>query len=479
MNPDFILFFLLPLFFSSGFRIVDSGFRFSCKITAMKISPARRIRGRLRLPGDKSISHRGALLAALAEGRSRLTNFSLGADCRSTLHCLRQLGVSIDAEAASVEVAGAGLGGLRAAATTLDCGNSGSTMRLLAGVLAGQNFVTELTGDDSLRSRPMKRIIEPLELMGASVSSTGGRAPLRITGRQPLKPVSYEMAVASAQVKSCILLAGLNAQGHTEVIEEANVTRDHTERMLRWFGVDVKIQDEQHAATANTTRSVVSIDGPARLRARDVVIPGDISSAAFFIAAAALLPGSALELEAVGLNPTRAEILSTLQSLGLDINTTNRRDECNEPVGDIQVGAGQSVFQTATDEERNVLRGPVVGRLIDELPVLAVVGTQIPGGLEIRDARELRVKESDRIAAVVENLRAMGASVEEFEDGLSVRGNTRLRGARIRTHGDHRIAMAFTIAALLAEGESELDDSDCVRISLPEFFALLETVVER
>jgi 3-phosphoshikimate 1-carboxyvinyltransferase len=410
----------------------------------------------------------------LAEGEARLTNFSTGADCASTLHCLRQLGVTIESEGTSVQVAGVGLNGLRASASPLDCGNSGSTMRLLAGVLAGQDFVSELTGDDSLRSRPMKRIIEPLELMGARIASTAGRAPLRITGRQQLAPVHYEMPVASAQVKSCVLLAALNAQGRTEVVEEANVTRDHTERMLRWFGVPLETRSEPHNGG---TRSILTIDGPTHFPARDISIPGDISSAAFFIVTAALLPGSTLELEAVGLNPTRSEILSTLQSLGLKVRTTNEREQCNEPVGVIQVSG--SVPSISSGKAANILRGPAIARLIDELPVLAVVGAQIPGGLEIRDAKELRVKESDRIHATVENLRAMGAQVLEFEDGLRVGGSTRLGGARIRTHGDHRIAMAFTVAALLAEGESELDDADCARISLPEFFELLEAVVER
>ena len=443
----------------------------------MKIRPARRIHGRVSLPGDKSISHRAALLSALADGQTQLTNFSTGADCASTLACLRQLGVQVEREGASVRVAGVGLNGLRPSASPLDCGNSGSTMRLLAGVLAGQNFVSELTGDRSLRSRPMRRIIEPLELMGARIRSTEGCAPLQIVGRQPLASIRHEMAVASAQVKSCVLLAGLNATGRTEVVEEAGVTRDHTERMLGWFGVTVETHTEPRAHVAT---NVLAIDGPARLSARDFVIPGDISSAAFFIAAA-LLPGSELEIEAVGLNPTRSQILSTLQSLGLNVRTTDLHEQCNEPIGDVLVSAGvDSARSVSGGKGAYSLRGAAVARLIDELPVLAVVGTQIEGGLEIREAAELRIKESDRIGATVENLRAMGAAVEEFEDGLRVEGGrARLRGARIRTHGDHRIAMAFTIAALLAEGESELDDADCVQISFPEFFELLESVVER
>jgi 3-phosphoshikimate 1-carboxyvinyltransferase len=441
----------------------------------MKIHPARRIRGCLALPGDKSISHRAAMLAAIADGQTRLSNFSTAEDCASTLNCLRQLGVSIERAGASVKVNGAGARGLRASAARLDCGNSGSTMRMLAGLLAGQDFVSELTGDDSLRSRPMRRVIEPLEWMGASIASAEGRAPLRISGRQPLAPIRYEMKVASAQVKSCILLAGLNARGRTEVLEETGVTRDHTERMLRWFGFAVETLVERHG---EASRSVIAIDGPARLKARDVMIPGDISSATFFIVAAALLPGSELLLEAIGLNPTRSQILSTLQTFGLDAQATNLREQSNEPIGDIRVG-GNGVTATSGGEATNVLRGPVIARLIDELPALAVVGTQLPGGLEIREAEELRHKESDRISAMVCNLRAMGATVEEFDDGLRVGGRARLRGARLEAREDHRIAMACAVAALLAEGESEIAGAECASVSFPEFFQLLEAVVER
>ncbi|HEY0406711.1 MAG TPA: 3-phosphoshikimate 1-carboxyvinyltransferase [Pyrinomonadaceae bacterium] len=442
----------------------------------MKIYPARRIRGRLALPGDKSISHRAAMLAALADGRTQVTNFSTAADCASTLNCLRQLGVSIAREGASVTVNGVGARGLRASSAPLDCGNSGSTMRLLAGVLAGQDFVSELTGDASLRSRPMRRIIEPLERMGARIAADEGRAPLRISGRQPLSPIRYEMAVASAQVKSCILLAGLNAEGRTEVFEETGVTRDHTERMLRWFGVPVEAREERRDGLS---ASLIAIDGPLRFKARDVAVPGDISSATFFIAAAALLPGSELSLEAVGLNPTRSQILSTLQAFGLDARATNLREHSNEPIGDIRVGGNEGVRAAAGGADANILRGPVIARLIDELPALCVVGTQLPGGLEIREAAELRHKESDRIRAMVGNLRAMGARVEEFEDGLRVAGGARLRGARLEAHNDHRIAMACAVAALLAEGESEIAGAECASVSFPEFFQLLEAVVER
>ena len=441
----------------------------------MKIEPARRLRGSLRLPGDKSISHRAAMMAALAHGQTRITNYSTAADCASTLSCLRQLGVSIEKEGDMVRVKGAETGPLlRRSDQPLDCGNSGSTIRMLAGVLAGHNFASTLTGDDSLRSRPMKRIIEPLERMGARVSSEQGRPPLHIEGRNPLTAISYEMPVASAQVKSCILLAGLNANGRTEVIEKFVTTRDHTERMLRWFGVQVETKTGNRDGRQTP---VVSLEGPARLTARDYAVPGDISSAAFFLAAATLLPESDLQINGVGLNPTRAQIVETLQSLGADVQVTEMREQFHEDVGDIQAHGGRTLAPAS--EGANVLRGSVIAQLIDELPVLAVVGTQVEGGLEIREAAELRVKETDRISATVKNLRAMGAEVEEYEDGLAIAGRTRLHGAKMDSYGDHRIAMAFTVAALIAEDESEISGAECVGISFPEFFQLLESVIER
>lgn len=444
----------------------------------MRIQPARRLRGSLRLPGDKSISHRAAIIAALAGGRSRIENFSTGEDCASTLACLRQLGVSIERDERGLSIEGIGPeDSLRAPSEALDCGNSGSTMRMLAGVLAGQDFVSELTGDHSLRSRPMGRIIEPLERMGARVAAEAGHAPLTIRGRRPLVPITYEMPVASAQVKSCILLAGLNARGRTSVIEKSGATRDHTERMLRWFGVPVETRAVEHE---KRWPDVVSIDGPAQLQSRDVAIPGDISSAAFFIAAAALLPGSTLEISGVGLNPTRAQILRLLQSLGAHVRVEGMRERCDETVGNVHVSASDGLAP-ARPGHSNVLAGSLVPQLIDELPLLAVVGTQVRGGITIRDASELRVKETDRISATVENLRAMGAGVEEHEDGLTVaQQRTQLRGASLDARGDHRIAMAFTIAALIAEGESEINGAQgCVGVSFPEFFRLLERVVER
>jgi 3-phosphoshikimate 1-carboxyvinyltransferase len=418
------------------------------------------------MPGDKSISHRAAMIAALADGPSRITNCGTGVDCEATLSCLMKLGVSIERRGNELLVHGVGADGLRAPAEPLDCTNSGTTMRLLAGILAGQNLKSTLTGDESLRSRPMARIIKPLRMMGASISSSDGRAPLVIEGHQPLKAIRHELPVASAQVKSGILLAGLSAAGRTEVVE-SQVTRDHTERMLRWFGVPLEVRDVEGLRA-------VTVDGPARFKARDVSIPGDVSSAAYFIAAAALLPGSSLEITDVGVNPTRVSFLEQLRSLGFDVAVSNEREECNEPVGTIRVSGSKSSSESAA-----LLRGTMIPQLIDELPLLAVVGSQIEGGIEIRDAAELRAKESDRIAATVQNLRAMGAEVEEFKDGLRVAGPAPLRGALIDPHGDHRIAMAFSVAGLIAQGETEIKDAECVAVSFPEFFELLESVVER
>jgi len=444
----------------------------------MKIQSALRITGKLSLSGDKSISHRAALIAALAEGRSVLSNFSTSADCNSTLNCLRGLGVAVHRTGNEVVIEGTGPSGLKAPEAPLDCGNSGSTMRMLAGVLAGCDFASILTGDESLRSRPMKRIIEPLQLMNAEVDSVSGRPPLQIRGSRSVRAISYLLPVASAQVKSCVLLAGLQANGETEVIERLGSTRDHTERMLQWFGAAVQTRSNESDGHLGTT---VALNGPARLSARDIRIPGDLSSAAFLIAAAALLPGSDLAIEGVGLNPTRTAFLSILQANGLSVLEDEVRNECNEPVGTVRVRGGSAgePVRAFHPGAVNVVWGGLIPKLIDELPLLAVVGSQINGGLTISDAAELRVKEADRIRATVCNLRAMGATVDEFEDGLRVFGPTKLNGAEIDSFGDHRIAMAFSVAALLADGPSEIAGADCVAISFPEFFELLESVTER
>lgn len=438
----------------------------------MIIRPAKRIRGCVVMPGDKSISHRAAMIAALADGTSRIKNFSTSDDCAATLRCLVQLGVSISRDGSDVSVEGTAAHGLRAPSAALDCANSGTTMRLLAGILAGQYFKSTLTGDESLRSRPMQRIIEPLQMMGAGILSNDGRAPLTIHGLNPLKPIDYELLVASAQVKSGLLLAGLNANGRTRVVEK-QPTRDHTERLLRWFGVKVEIGDAAHEG-----EKFAAVAGPVSFEARDVDVPGDVSSAAYFIAAAALLDDSSLEIANLGINPTRTLFLKQLKSFGLRIKVDDTREQNNEPVGRIRVEGLRSDPQNVF-ESTLTLPSALIPQLIDELPLLAVVGSQVEGGIEIRDAAELRVKESDRIATTVAGLRAMGAQVEEFDDGLRVSGPTRLRGAEIDPRGDHRIAMAFTVAALLAEGETEIRDADCVAVSFPEFFRLLDEVVER
>jgi 3-phosphoshikimate 1-carboxyvinyltransferase len=421
------------------------------------------------MPGDKSISHRAVMMAALARGISRIENLSTSADCAATIRCLKALGVSIEQQSSDALVQSTGI--LTAPSTPLDCGNSGTTMRLLAGILAGQSFESILMGDKSLRSRPMERIIEPLTMMGGSISSVDGHAPLAISGR-PLNPIEYGLLVASAQVKSCILLAGLNANGRTRVIEK-ETTRDHTERMLRWFKVRVETGNEREG------ERFASVAGPARFDARGVNIPGDISSAAYFITAAAMLDGSSAEIANVGLNPTRTLFLEQMRAFGFSIETEDLREECNEPRGTIRVSGARAASRKSDIPNTLTLHSALIPQLIDELPLLAIVGSQIDGGIEIRDAAELRVKESDRIAATVAGLRAMGAEVEEFGGGLKVTGPTRLRGAQIDSRGDHRIAMSFAIAALVAEGETEIKDAECVSISFPAFFDLLESVIER
>ncbi len=413
------------------------------------------------------------MIAAIANGVSHLRNYSTSADCAATLSCLRQVGVRIDVKGSDVIIHGNGIRGLREPDAPLDCGNSGTTMRLLAGILAGCDFESTLIGDESLCSRPMQRIIEPLEMMGVKISSNQGRAPITIQGRRQLNPIDYELLVASAQVKSCILLAGLKAEGKTVVIEN-EVTRDHTERMLKFFGATVESgKPEREPANAR----FASVVGPAQLHSCDLTVPGDISSAAFFIAAAALLPGSSLEIIEMGLNPTRSAIVETLQQLGCAISTDEIHEVSNEPAGTIGV-RGKDARALKPQTVPWVCNGLAITKLIDELPLLAVVGSQLQGGIEIRDAKELRVKESDRISATVENLRGMGAEVEEFDDGLRVHGPVKLRGAKINPHGDHRIAMAFAIAGLFAEGETEIDNAECVAVSFPEFFELLNSVVE-
>jgi 3-phosphoshikimate 1-carboxyvinyltransferase len=422
------------------------------------ISPARSLSGSVRLPGDKSISHRYAMLGGIAEGTTKLENFSTGADCASTLECLRSLGVEWDRNGTSVTIQGKGAR-LRAPGAALDCGNSGSTIRMLSGILAGQEFSSELMGDASLSRRPMARIIKPLEMMGARIdSSDGGRPPLRISGTR-LKAIDYKLPVPSAQVKTSILFAGLYAEGITRV-EEPIQTRDHGELALQAFGAHLDRQMRE-----------VSIQGGQALKAIEASVPGDISSAAFFLCAAGLFPDSQVALPRVLLNPTRARLLDFLIGLGLRITMADLQEQHGELLGTLQVKGGS-------------LKGARVAggdsaALIDEIPVLAAIAPYTSEGIEIRDARELRVKESDRIASVAANLRAMGAEVKEFEDGMQIPGNQKLHGATLDSFGDHRIAMAFSVAALRATGDTEIRDADAAVISYPEFFTTLEGLALR
>ena len=424
------------------------------------ILPARNIHGSLRLPGDKSISHRYGMLAAFAEGVSRFTNFSTGADCASTLACMEALGAKVNKiKEGEVEITGVS-GRVIPSSQTLDCGNSGSTMRMISGLLAPQQGSFTLVGDDSLSRRPMERIRKPLEAMGARLTLTGGHAPLTIHG-SALHAIDYTTPVPSAQVKTCILLAGLQTTG-TTTVREAVRTRDHSELALRAFG-----------ATLSRTLDSVSISGPQALHAIEAAVPGDISSAAFFLCAAALFPGSNLVLDSLGLNPTRATLLDVLTALGVRIGVLNLEEKNSELVGTVQVSAPPEGLGSAE------VSGALAAQLIDELPVLAAIAPYTSGGIRIRDAKELRVKESDRIALVAKNLRAMGAEVAEFDDGLDVPGGQTLHGATIDSGSDHRIAMAFAVAALRAEGETLIQGAESAAISFPEFFDLLDLVAER
>jgi 3-phosphoshikimate 1-carboxyvinyltransferase len=423
------------------------------------IRPARSISGVVGIPGDKSISHRYAMLAAIAEGTSRFQNFSAARDCESTLGCVGAMGAEWRRlEDGSVEVKGIGPQ-LRAPAHPLDCGNSGSTMRMLSGILAGQPFTSELFGDESLSRRPMARIMKPLTEMGAKIaSSESGRPPLKITGG-PLRAIHYKPEVASAQVKTCVLFAGLFAEGET-IVEEPIGTRDHGEIALRAFGAEVDRQ-------GNASR----IRGGQKLRAIEAHVPGDLSSAAFFLCAAALYPGSAITLPGILMNPTRARLLDILILMGLKISVAQLDEHYGELVGTVGANGARWIGGT--------IAGADTAALIDEIPVLAAVAPYSENGIEVRDAKELRVKESDRIAACTTNLRKMGAEVEERPDGLCIPGRQKLHGAELDSFGDHRIAMAFAIAALRAEGQTTIHGADAAGVSYPRFFEDLDNVISR
>ena len=424
------------------------------------VQPADRVRGRVRPPGDKSISHRYALLAAIADGTSTLTGYSTGGDCASTIACLRALGVSIeqtgrDAAGLQLRITGRGLRGFAPPSSPLDAGNSGSTMRMLSGILAAQPFTASITGDASLRGRPMRRIIVPLERMGARLGSDNGRPPLTIHGTAALVPIDCHTDVPSAQVKSAVLLAGLHASGRTSVTE-AIQTRDHTERGLKAFEVEV----EREGLT-------VAIRGGQPPRAASLEVPGDISSAAFWMVAAASLLGSEIVIEGVGLNPTRTGIIDVLRRMGAAIEIDPGPPTAAEPMGRIIVRHGGLV-------PTEITAGEVPG-LIDELPVLGALATH-GGELRVSGAQELRVKESDRISALADGFRRMGADIDEQPDGFHVRGRRRLRGGDVDARNDHRLAMAFAIAALGASGPTTIHDAGAAAVSYPEFFSVLESL---
>ncbi|NLT68494.1 MAG: 3-phosphoshikimate 1-carboxyvinyltransferase [Acidobacteria bacterium] len=420
---------------------------------------ARTLSGVVNLPGDKSISHRYAMLAAISEGTSVFSGFASSRDCHSTLDCLRALGVEVSVSGDTVAIQGRGLSGLKKSRQVLDAGNSGTTIRLLSGILAGHPFETAITGDSSLSGRPMGRIIRPLQQMGAVVESRdGGLPPLKIRGGQ-LKSVRYTLPVASAQVKSCVLLAGLYADA-TTAVEETIPTRSHTEIALREFGATVRISGNW-----------IEVDPNPHLRGQTLRVPGDLSGAAFFLAGAALVPGSELLLPGVGLNPSRRTLLDYLVRSGLDLKVLNEREDAGEPRGDLRVRYSPDLLQSRMPP----IQGNDTASMIDEIPVLAVLGAHT-AGLEISDAGELRVKESDRISAIAANLRAMGAEVSEKPDGLTIQGGQTLQSADIVTRNDHRIGMAFAVAALAAKGETRIIDAECADVSFPGFWETLAGV---
>lgn len=416
----------------------------------MEIKKQTNLKGTLTVPGDKSISHRAVMFGSLARGTTRISHFLEGADCLSTISCFRKMGIEIDRNKDEILVHGRGLHGLTAPTEILDVGNSGTTTRLISGILAGQTFTSELDGDDSIRTRPMKRIMTPLASMGADITSRldNGCAPLIIHGR-PLHAAHYDSPVASAQVKSCVLLAGMYADGITSVTEPF-LSRNHTEIMLNYFGAEI--------TSEGTT---ASIRPEPVLEGRDIQVPGDISSAAYFIAAGLLTPGSEILLKNVGINPTRAGIIKVCMDMGADITLLNESTE-GEPTADLLIRTSSLKGTT--------IEGSIIPTLIDEIPMLAVMAAFAEGTTIIRDAQELKVKESDRIAVMVDNLRRMGADIEGTDDGMIIHGGRPLHGAVIDSHLDHRIAMSFAVAGTICDGTVEILNGECVNISYPEFY---------
>ena len=418
----------------------------------MEIKKTNKLNGTLAIPGDKSISHRAVMFGSLAEGTTRITNFLEGADCLSTISCFRKMGINIENNNGEILVRGKGLHGLTAPDNVLDVGNSGTTTRLISGILAGQDFISELTGDASIRKRPMKRIMTPLSQMGADIISLNGNgcAPLKISGKK-LQAIHYDSPVASAQVKSCVLLAGLYADGITSVTEPV-LSRNHTEIMLNYFGADV---------TSEGTTASVKPD--PSLYGREILVPGDISSAAYFIAAALLVPGSEVLLKNVGINPTRDGMLRVCRAMGADITLLNEQNSGGEPVADLLVRYTPSLSGT-------VIEGELIPTLIDEIPIIAVLAATANGTTVIRNAEELKVKESNRLDIMVNELTAMGVSLEGTDDGMIIEGGKPFHGAQIDSRLDHRIAMSFAIASLAAETPTEILRAGCVDISYPTFY---------
>jgi 3-phosphoshikimate 1-carboxyvinyltransferase len=429
-------------------------------MSTQTIRPARTLQGSVTLPGDKSISHRYALLAGLAEGTTRLSNFSTGADPHSSLSCMEALGAKVVHNGdKTIDVTGTG-GSFSQPAKSLDCGNSGSTMRMLAGLIAPHRHVFTLIGDHSLTARPMERIRKPLMQMGAKLDLIDGHAPITIYGGT-LKAINFDTPIPSAQVKTAVLFAGLQAEGTTSLTESVR-TRDHSEHALRAFGATLLREGEK-----------LSIPGGQKLKAINATVPGDLSSAAFFLCAALLFPDSNLVLDSIGMNPTRASLLDVITALGGKIKVLNVEEQHGELIGTIQVNVAPGGLKGIE------IAGSLSAQIIDELPVLAAIAPYTRDGITIRDAKELRVKESDRIALVVKNLKAMGAEVTEFEDGLAVPGGQTLHGAQIDSGTDHRIAMAFSVAALRATGDTVIHGSEAAAISFPEFFTLLDELCQR
>jgi len=417
------------------------------------IRPSRRLSGAVVLPGDKSISHRYAMIASLAEGDSKIANYSTGADCHSTLGCIRTLGVDVEEEGTTVTIRGRGLSGWKEPASDLDAGNSGSTIRMMSGLLAAQPFTSRIFGDESLSHRPMDRVMKPLAEMGANIEARDGRYPPLAIHGGTLHAIDYTLPVPSAQVKTCVLFGGLFADGET-IVRETIKSRDHTEIALREFGAELIVKQK-----------VITLKGHPQLKGRELTVPSDLSSAAFFLVAALLVPDSRLMIRGVGLNPTRSSLLDFLLSIGAQIRVERIESVGGEPIGDIEARYAP-VRGGVIDKE-------LTAALIDEIPVLAVLGAASRDGLVIRDAQELRIKETDRIATVAENFKRMGIEIEVTPDGMKVPGQQKFRAAAFDSFGDHRIAMAFAIASLAADGESTIDNAEAASVSFPEFWNIL------